>query len=727
LNIGEGAERIGIEVVTDNYFSMLGVRPAAGRVIHPNEGRAPGDAPVIVLAYEYWTSRFNRDASVIGRTVRLNGRPYTVIGVVSERFTDTEALVRIDAYVPAWQIDDFNEARSGSSVLDDRGFRQFTVLGRLQPGVSIEQARTALNVRAAALAREYPRSHADASVLVVPETHARPNPEIGPFLRVASTAMAGLAAVLLLITTASVANLLMARAVGRVREVALRAALGARRGRIVRQLVTEAVVLALLAAIIAIPVAVLGTNQLHDLIARASAIATFDADFSIDYRVLAITVMMALVAGVLSGLVPALAACRADLVSSLKRSTAGAADSRRGHTHPTLSRGGFRSALVVAQIALSLALLVSGGLFVRSLARARDVDLGFRPDGVLLASTSPSLAGLDFPRRIGFYRSVRDRIMRLPGVEDAAWISFPPLGIIGEVATVSPGDARPDPAWRPPAVTLADVSGNYFATVRIDFLSGRTFDDRDSSGGNPVVIVNHALANQFWPNRDAVGQRLTLRDATWEVVGVVRTGKYQNVWESPRGAVFRPLTQATASRATMVVRTSNGTADLAQAVQREVRAVNPDVPIYDVRSMADHLDNGSAFFPFRVGALIASLFGSIGVLLASIGLYGMTAYHVSGRRQEFGIRMALGARAGDIMGDVLSGGGRLALVGVAIGIVLAAGLATLMRGVLVGVSPFDPFTYATVAGLLVGICLVASLVPAWRATAVDPLVALRAE
>jgi putative ABC transport system permease protein len=191
--------------------------------------------------------------------------------------------------------------------------------------------------------------------------------------------------------------------------------------------------------------------------------------------------------------------------------------------------------------------------------------------------------------------------------------------------------------------------------------------------------------------------------------------------------VFRPLTQATASRATMVVRTSNGTADLAQAVQREVRAVNPDVPIYDVRSMADHLDNGSAFFPFRVGALIASLFGSIGVLLASIGLYGMTAYHVSGRRQEFGIRMALGARAGDIMGDVLSGGGRLALVGVAIGIVLAAGLATLMRGVLVGVSPFDPFTYATVAGLLVGICLVASLVPAWRATAVDPLVALRAE
>jgi hypothetical protein len=258
---------------------------------------------------------------------------------------------------------------------------------------------------------------------------------------------------------------------------------------------------------------------------------------------------------------------------------------------------------------LALALLVSGGLFMRSLERAREVDLGFDPDDLLLASTTPGLAGLDRPQRLAFYRAVRDRAAVLPGVESAAWISFPPLGIIGEVATVSPDGRRTDVDWRPPTVSVADVSVEYFATARVSIIEGRAFDDSDTEEAKPVVIVNDTLALQFWPNRSPIGRQLDLRDATLEVVGVVRTGKYQTVWESARGAVFRPLAQAIPARATLAVKASRGMTEVAFGVQQIIRDVNPDVAIYDVRSMIEHLDNGSAFVPFRVAALFSSIFG----------------------------------------------------------------------------------------------------------------------
>jgi predicted permease len=367
VNADGGAERVTVELVTDNYFSMLGAQPAAGRLIQPDEGRAAGDAPVVVLAHEYWMTRFAGDPGVVGRTLRLNGQPYTVIGIGSRGFRGTETLARIDAYVPAWRIADFNEARArtGASVLDDRAFRQFTVLGRLHPGTSVAQARAALDIAAAALAREFPASHAGLSLHVVPESHARPNPEVGPFLRVASTAMAGLAGLLLLITSASVANLLLARAGSRTREVAVRTALGARRGRIARQMVTEALVLAGGASMVAIPIAMMATAGLHDLIAGVSSATAIDPDFRLDLRVLAATLAMAAGAGVVAGVAPALATCRndrADLVGALKHN---------GGTVLGRAEGNVSSPLVIAQIALSLALLVSSGLFVRSLDRAR--------------------------------------------------------------------------------------------------------------------------------------------------------------------------------------------------------------------------------------------------------------------------------------------------------------------------------------------------------------------
>jgi putative ABC transport system permease protein len=716
LNVDGTVERIGVDLVTDNYFSMLGVSPAVGRLIQPNEGRARGDAPVVVLAYQYWQARFGGDPSVVGRTVRVNGRPLTVIGVASRTFRGTESLVRVAAYVPAWMMDAFVDTPAAASLFDDRAARRFNVLGRLLPGVSLEEARTALDIRAASLAREYPSTHRNVALRVVPETHARPTPELGGFLRTALTALTSLAVIVLLITSANVTNLLMARAASRHREVALRAALGARSGRVMRQFMTEAVVLGVLAGVTAVPIVLVAMRELRELMTSVSAVANIDPDFTVDVRVLAATLAAAVAAGVVAGLAPGFAACRTDVGNSLKSGGRGPADG---------SGGAFRSTLVVVQVALSLTLLVIGGLFVRSLERARAVDLGFDPQGMFLASAAPGTQGYDAARRLAFYNAVRDQIAALPGVDAVGWISFPPLGIVGESDEVVPAIRPSDPDWRPPVASRVDVSPEYFSAARIRLVAGRLFDTRDDGAAKLVVIVNETLARQFWPNRNPVGQSLTADGTALEVVGVARDGKYQNVGEAPRAAIFRPLAQTAPGGATAAIRTSRR--DIAPAVRQAIEQVNQDVAIYDLRSMESHLDNGSAFFPFRVAAFMTGLFGGMGILLASIGLYGMIAYHVGQRTQEIGVRMALGARAADITRDVLARGARFTLGGIVVGTVLSAGLAQLLKGLLLGVSPFDPAIHAGVAGLLAVICLVASLVPARRATAVDPLIALRSD
>jgi putative ABC transport system permease protein len=387
-----------------------------------------------------------------------------------------------------------------------------------------------------------------------------------------------------------------------------------------------------------------------------------------------------------------------------------------------------RSALVVAQVALSLTLLVSGGLFVRSLDRARNVDLGFDPDGVFLATAAPGIQGYGTVQRLAFYRSVRDRIAAQPGVEAAAWISLPPMGIIGDLDQVSPDVQPTDPRWRPPVAMRFDVTPEYFAAARVRLVDGRLFEARDDAAGTPVVIVNETLARQLWPQQSPIGRTLKADGDTLEVVGVARNGKYMNIGEAPRPAIFRSFAQTVPGSATLAIRTARAAGDIGPAIRNGMQEIDRDVAVYDVRSMATHLDNGSAFMPFRLAAFITSLFGGMGMLLASIGLYGMMAYHVGQRTQEIGVRMALGATASAVIRDVLARGVRVALVGVGIGIVLAAGLAQLLTGrLLVGVSPFDPMTYAVVAGLLVAICLLASFVPARRATTVDPLIALRTE
>jgi predicted permease len=717
INVDGTSDRITMELVTDNYFSMLGVMPAAGRLIQPNEGRVRGDAPVLVLAHAYWVARFGGDPSVVGRLARINGRPFTIIGVTSPSFRSTESLVRISAFVPAWMYDVFSDAPAALSRFEDRNARMFTVLARLKPGVSLAEARAALDVRAAALARDFPLTHKDVSLRVVPETHTRPTPQFGAALRVASTVLAGLAALVLLITSANVANLLLARGASRGREVALRSALGARRGRIMRQFLTEGMTLALLGAVVAIPIVIAAMRALMALVAGVSSVVVIDPDFSVDLRVIGAVLVMAIGSGVVAGLAPAIWACRADPGQMVKSGARAGLDR---------SSGRLRGALVVVQVALSLALLVCGGLLVRSLGHARNVHLGFEPDGMFLSSVIPG-PRYDAGNRLAFYQNVRAKITSLPDVEQAAWISLPPLGIIGEIAQVTPDVKPADPDWRPPIASEVDVSPDYFTTAHVRLVQGRGFEERDSVTSTPVVVINETLAAMFWPNQNPIGRTLTADGRTLEIIGVVQNGKYRNINETPQPAIFNALHQTTPSLATLAVRTARPSPALASTIRQVIRQIDPDVSVFDVRSMTTHLDNGMAFFVYRVGAFMTSLFGAMGMLLAAVGLYGTISYHVSQRTQEIGVRMALGACAADIIRDVLSHGGRFAVLGIAAGAALSAALAQLLQGVLLGVSSLDPLTYLAVAGMLVAICLMASFIPARRATALDPLKALRAE
>lgn len=719
LTVDNTTDRITMYLVTDNYFTLLGVRPQIGRLIQPNEGRARGDAPVIVLTHEYWQARFGGDPSVVGRAVRLNGVPFTVIGVTPPPFDGAHSLLRPSAYVPMWMSDDLINSTASQSILEDRARHQLWVLGRLRPGVSLAQARAAMEVKAATLARDYPVSNAGASVVVLPETHSRPIPPIGPFFRVAAVAFAGLAALLLLITSANVTNLLMARAVSREREVVLRAALGAGRSRLVRQLLTESLLVAVLAGIVALPVAARTLDVMTQGMAAMTSIATIRADFSLDARVIGVVFVLMMIAGVVSGLAPAMMATRTDLNAAVRAGGRGAASE---------SRAFLRGALVVVQVALSLMLLVSGGLFLRSLDRARQIALGFEPDGLVVASVMPAENGYDAAKRLDLYSRARDRIRALPGVEQAAWVQWLPISNLTDGGPVWVDGQPPRTGEQAFSAMWASVDADYFATSKVPIVDGRSFDGRDTEAGRQVVIINETLARHFWPSQSAIGRSLVIRGERVEVVGVARDGKYLFLWESPRGMAYRPMAQEPSGMATLLVRSSRDASGLKSDVQSVVREVDPVVRVFDIRTMGEHLGSqGGGFLAFELGAMFTGIFGVAGVLLAAIGLYGMIAGRVAQRTREFGVRIALGANRRAILRDVLGRALRLGSIGIVVGALLAAFAARGLRTLLLDVSPLDLPTYIAVSLFLVGICLFASFIPARRATRVDPIVALRAE
>jgi predicted permease len=718
LTVGGTAEPLATYTVTDNYFSVLGVQPAAGRLFQVPEGRARGEAPVLVLSHRFWQRRFGAAPSVVGERVRLNGRPFTIIGVASETFERAHSFIQPSAYVPVWMADDLTNTPAGASMLEGRDKHQLWVLGRLKPGVSLDQARASLEVITRRLAQAYPADER-APLVAVPETHARPTPNVGQQLRSAGAVFVALAMLLFVLAGTNVANLIVARALSRERDVAIRSALGAGRLGLVSQLLMDSVLLALLANVIAIPLSVLALKGVEQWLAGGAIGVALRPDFSLDGRLVDITFILAVLAGIGAGIAPALFVTRRGASSLLNQG-------RQATSGPQSSR--LRKGLLIAQVALSFMLLVSGALFARSLWNAHRTDLGFEPRGVALANASPRDAAYDVNRCLDFYVRALDRVKALPGIESAGWASWVPFSTSPSILPAWPANEAPEPGRQPPRIGVAQVTPDYLTTLRVPLRDGRGFDISDSQNSKKVGLINQALARKFWPNQHPIGREIVVAGTRIEVVGVVDDGKYTFIWESPQSILFRPLTQDTPGRATLVVRVAREGGNQLLELERTLRAVDPLVGVVGVRTMSEYLDvQGSAFLAFRLGAVVATVFGIAGLLLASIGLYGLMASEVRRRKQDIGIRLALGAPVSDTLRTVLGQAARVALIGVAAGAVLAVGIGKLIEPLLLNVKAVDALTYIVVGVVLVSTCELASLLPAFRATRISPATVLRSE
>ncbi len=714
------AVRAWVEMVSGNYFDMLGVNAVHGRTFNDEEGRVVGGAPVMVLDYGYWQREYGGDPDIIGHTVQLNGNPFTIIGVAPQEFPGTEFMIAVDAYVSIMMLDQVSPDLTGA--LESRGGAFFRSMGRMQPDVTAEQASASLNALADDLEREYPDDNRGIDLIVVPETMARPEPATAGMMPAIAAIFMGLVGLVLLITCANIANLLIARASTRHKEIAIRGALGAGRFRIIRQLIIESTVLGVLGGVVGIVLGIWASNYL------ASGVDDFPVDIPIrfdlspDYRVFLFAFGLAVVTGVIAGGLPALRVSRTSLVDALKEGGRNADGSGGGQR--------LRDALVVAQVAVSLVLLVAAGLFVRSLQNARGLDIGFRIENTLMMSIDPALLGYDEDGGRQLYREVSEQLGALPGVVAASPAGFVPFGgragIIRVALEGRPASEDSDTF----AAFYNEVGPDYFRAAGTTVLRGRGFSAADSVEAPPVTLVNESMAEALWPSEEPIGKRISLRNAEgpWiEVIGITVDTKLLFIWEDNRPVFYMPLEQQYSSPATFFRHTDVEPASLAAAVRAEVATIDPDLPVYDINTMQSHLEDGTALGIVSVAAVMVGSFGVVGLLLASIGLYGVIAYSVSRRTHEIGVRLALGAASGSVLKMVVRQGMTLAGIGLGVGLVLALLLSRALSTMLLDVSATDVVTYAAVTAFLLVVALFASYLPARRATSVDPLVALRDE
>ena len=715
----DNLERVAAEVVTDNYFQVLGTRLALGRGFGP-EHRVPGGEPVAVISYALWQRRFAKDLGVVGKTLRMNAREFTIIGVAPAGFSGSLRGLVDDVWVPAAIGSYVGMSADG---LTQRGDRSAFVYARLKPGVTIEQARSRMAVVARQLTAAYPDNWIDVSkqgrrITLLPESETRVPPQVrGPALGFAALLM-GTVALVLLVCCANVAGLLLARAAGRLKEVGIRISLGASRGRIIRQMLTESVLLAALGGVVGMAVAVWAGRALAAAGTPSQIPVPVSLDLTPDYRVLGFTLAVTLLTGVVFGLAPALRASRAEVVSALKTDT------------PAMRLGGRRfslhGALVVGQVALSTLLLVGALLFLRTLRAAATIDPGFRVDRMLLLDIAPRPGeerGID---REQVALAARDRIAAIPGVTRVTWASNVPLGLDMGRRGVRVDGYRPRDG-EDMEFHFSVVGPRYFETMEMPLARGRGFTDADRGGSPLVVVVNEAFAKRFWGDADPIGKRLSVDgpNGPWrEVVGVARDGKYVSITESPRPFVFYPQLQIP-DGVTLHVRTAGDPRRLLAAVRREVETVAPTWMIERPRTLDEHI--GASLLPQRIAAGILGAFGVVALLLAAVGLYGVVAFAVAQRTREIGIRVALGAESGAVLRLMLRQGLTLAGIGLVVGIPLAIGAAKLISGFLLGAGAADPLVFAGAAGLMAVVTLVASYIPARRAARVDPMQALRSQ
>jgi predicted permease len=716
LSADQRADRLAVSYVTSNFFSMLGVPPAYGRVLQPAEAGQPGTDPVVILGHAYWKRRFNSDPGVVGRRVLVNGQPFIVAGVVPQSFQGVYALVEFDAYLPLTMM----PAVEYQNTVTKRDEHALHVIGRLKPGVGRGQAQAAIDVVAQQLERQYPETNKTVRARLIPERYARPEANSADSTPVVAGIFLVLVALVLLVACVNVINLVMVRATVRQRELAVRAALGAGRGRLIRQLLTESLLLAVLGGIAG---AVLGRWCIALLSRiRLPGDLPFRFDFTFDWRVFAYIAAVALMAGIGVGVLPALRASRTELNAVLREGGRGSSDGGR--------RQRMRSVLVVAQVAISLVLLVAAGLFVRSAMSAASVDLGFDPSSVLNASVDVAQQGYDERRGRVFYDELLRRARQLPGVQAASLAYSVPLGYYNTAAFLEIEGQPPQTKARKPVGGFNVVTPEYIDTLKPRLVKGRFIQPQDDERSRPVVVVNEYMANRFWPKQDPIGRRFrsTDLDNRWlEVVGVVHNAKETGLFDDPESYFFVPLAQNYRSLRVLQLRTAGDPATLIPLVQREIRALDADLPVFDVTTMKQTIEGPNGFFLLRMGALFGGAMGLLGLLLALVGVYGVVSYAASQRTQEIGVRMALGAGRLDILQLVLGRGLILIGVGVGVGVLAALSVSRLVSNLLFGISAIDPVTFIGVPMILATMALAASYFPAFRATRIDPAIALRTE
>jgi len=700
-------------LVNGEFFSALGVTPALGRVFTAADDEAPGRSPVVVLSYGTWQREFGGRSDIVGRTLRLNGAEFTIVGVAPSWFTGVHPFLRPALYVPRTMI---REASGGSvEALTDRAARSADVFARLKPGVSIAQGRDDLQRVAAAMARENPVANQGRGAMVFSQVGYRIAEAPDNFT--ISWLFFAVAALVLTIACINVANLLLSTAPGRMRETAVRLAMGASRTRLLRQFLIESAVLSTAGAIAGVMIAA-GCAAFIRSIEIASEVPLM-LDARVDVRVALFALGVGLVSGVLSGALPAIRTTRADLNTVLKTS----------ETRLVPARGWMRRALVVVQVAVALVMIVMSGLFLEAVQTSRAADPGFRTDHILTLRFDPRMAKYDLDATRVFYRRLLDRVRALPGVRAAAIGQHIPLGVSSSSTDISiAGYVR---APNQPTLSVgSDVVGDrYFEVLNIPILRGRAFTGRDTADAPAVAIVNDAMAKKYWPNRDALGATITIQStppSTAQVVGVARTSKTGDIGERPQPFLYLPIEQSRATGMTIFVLTDRDPAALAGTVRGEVRAVDPTLPIYDVRTLAAHFEQ-QALWGVRLIAEVITAVGVIGLALSVLGLYAVVAYSVSQRTREIGIRMAVGASEGRVLGMVLRQGLTLSVAGIAAGLAVTFVLSSLIGDLLNGVNPRDLRVYTVATFVLLAVTLFATYLPARRASRVDPQLALRAE
>ena len=701
-------------MVSGNLFQAMGVEPALGRSFRPDEDQVPGRDAVVVLGYDFWMQQFGGDRAAIGKTVRLNGLDFTVIGVAPKDFTGMDQYLRLPLFVPL-HMSPRLAVDPKHRLLETRDDRELLVKGRLKPGVPMARAQAELQAIAKGLEQSYPGTNRDQSIAIHTEFQARV--EQSPYDSALIGMLLTLSGLVLLVACANVANLLLSRARARSREISIRLAIGAGRMRLVRQLLTESLLIGVGGGLAGIAVAYGGISFLNQL--QIPTELPISLTFKLDTRTLLFGMAGSVVSVLLFGLIPAFQSTRTDLVRSLKSADADSGGKQRIWG---------RNLLVVGQVAVSLVLLIMTSMMYRGFTRELRAGPGYRTDHLLLMSFDPTLVKFTEAQAQQFFKQVVDRAALTPGVKSAALTSVIPMMPVTDGKTIAP-EGYQFPKGKDSVSMLSDtVDEHYFDTMGIAIVRGRDFRTSDSATAPKVAIVNQVLAGKYWPNQDPIGKRFHLDNAQGplvQIVGVAKTSKYIFISEPPLEFLYLPLAQDPKPHMTLIAQSIGDAQSLAAPLREVVRGIDPNQPIYDVRTMEDIYQTRAVKTPNLIVDTVGGM-GMMGLLLAMVGLYGLVAYSVSRRTREFGIRMAIGAESRQVLRMVMRQGLQLSLAGIAIGLVMSLGAGRALKAGL-GSGDSDPASFVVVSVVLLAVTMLAAYVPALRASRVPPTQALRYE